>query len=117
MPVLDSEISIAEVECNINRLKLDKASGPDGLCPGIYKALPAQWLMSITKLFNIIFISGCYPSSWRLARLFTIFKRGDRLLPINYRGINVMNIISKVYDMILQAGSQPKRGCMYSQNP
>ena len=125
IPVLDSEISIAEVEYNINKLKVDKASGPDGLSPGIFKALPAQWLLSITALFNTIFMSGCYPSSWRLTRLFTIFKRGNRLLPINYRCINVMNIIAKVYDMVLcnritqwfspfreQAGSQPKRGCI-----
>ena len=125
IPILDSEISAVEVEHSINKLKGDKASGPDGLCPGIFKVLPMQWLLSLTILFNTIFISGCYPSSWRLARLLTIFKRGDPLLPSNYRGINVINSIAKIYDLILcnrlmqwfspyreQAGGQPKRGCM-----
>ncbi len=63
--------------------------------------LPVQWLLSITVLFNSIFTSGFYPSAWRLARLFTIFKRGDPLLPANCRDINVMNIIAKLYDMVL----------------
>lgn len=125
IPLLDSEITREEVQMCINKLRADKASGPDGICPGIFKVLPIQWLLCITSLFNVVFASNFYPSSWRLARLFTIFKRGDRLLPSNYRGINVINSISKIYDMILcnrltqwftpfreQAGSQSKRGCL-----
>ena len=77
IPLLDSEISVVEVENSITKLKIDKASGPDGLCPGIFKVLPVQWLLSITTLFNSIFTLGCYPSSWRLARLLTTFKLGD----------------------------------------
>ena len=94
--------SVGEVENSITKLKTDKVSGPDGLCcPGIFKVLSVQWLLSITVLFNSIFASGFYLSSWRLARLFTIFKRGDPLLPDSYSGINVMNIIAKLYDMVL----------------
>ena len=55
----------------------------------------------------------------------TIFKRGNRALPGNYRGINIINSIAKIYDMVLcarlsqwfqpcreQAGSQVGRGCV-----
>ena len=47
------------------------------------------------------------------------------MLPVNYRGINIINVIAKLYDMVLcsrlmqwfspyreQAGGQPKRGCI-----
>ena len=84
IPVLDDMIGVPEVEGAIKKLKADKASGPDGLPPGIFKVLPAQWIVAITTLFNVIFTSSCYPSSWRLARLQMIFKRGDPLLPANY---------------------------------
>ena len=99
MPVLDSEILISE--CQIRKLKVDKANRPDGLCPGIFKVLPAQWVILITILYNVILTSGNYPSPWRLARLVTIFKHGHWLLPINYHGINVINVISKLHDMVL----------------
>lgn len=44
IPILDSEISVVEVEHSITKLKVDKTSGPDGLCPGVFKVLPMQWL-------------------------------------------------------------------------
>ena len=57
--------------------------------------------------------------------MFTIFKKGNRLLPENYRGITIINCIAKLYDKILchrlqlwfkpyreQAGSQKGRGCI-----
>ena len=66
-----------------------------------------------------------YPQSWAIAKLFTIFKKGDKHLPSNYRGITIINCLAKVYDMILckrlqlwfhpyreQAGSQRGRGCL-----
>ena len=56
--------------------------------------------------------------------MFTIFKRGDKSNTDNYRGISVINSLSKLYDMVLcsklnqwfcpyreQAGAQSKRGC------
>ena len=125
IPLLDSEITVVEVENRINKLKIDRASDPVVFCPGIFKVLPVQWLLSITTLFNSIFTSGCCLSSWRLARLFTNFKRRDPLIPATYLGINVMNTIAKLYDIVLwnhlmswffvyreQAGSHPKRGCI-----
>ena len=66
-----------------------------------------------------------YPASWTRAKLFTIFKKGDKLNPNNYRGISVTNSICKLYDMVLchrlqqwfsplreQSGAQRGRGCL-----
>ena len=41
-----------------------------------------------------------YPQSWAIAKLFTIFKKGDKRLPENYRGITIINCLAKVYDMV-----------------
>ena len=125
IPVLDGEILENEVRTQIHKLKSGKSGGPDGLCPGLFKVLPVQWVMMFISLFNVIFSTARYPTPWQLARLVTIFKRGDRVLPVNYRGINIINVIAKLYDMVLcsrlmqwfspyreQAGGQPKRGCI-----
>ena len=125
IPVLDDPISPAEVENQVKRMKVDKACGPDGLTPGVFSMLPAQWVLTITSLFNTVFMSGMYPVSWVRAIMFTVFKRGNRSVVDNYRGISVINSISKLYDMVLcnrlnlwfrpfreQAGAQSKRGCI-----
>ena len=62
---------------------------------------------------------------WIAAKMHTVFKRGNRASPGNYRGINIINSIAKIYDMVLsarlgqwfkpcreQAGSQAGRGCV-----
>ena len=124
IPVLDNDITLDEVIQEIRMLKHDKACGPDGISPGIFKLLPAQWIYFIVSLFNAIF-SGSYPASWHSARMVTLFKKGNRALTKNYRSINIINSMAKLYDMVLssrlsqwfvpcreQAGSQKGRGCI-----
>ena len=124
MPILDDPITEHEVCVQIGKLKSNKACGPDGLAPGIFKLLPVNWILCITTLFNAMFTSGVYPQSWMSAKMNMIFKRGSRAIVSNYRGISVINSLSKVYDMILcdrlskwfqpyreQAGAQAGRGC------
>lgn len=125
MPVLDDPILPQEVQDQVKRLKCGKACGPDGVPPGIFKLLPPAWILTITTLFNSVFTSATYPSSWVTAKLFTVFKRGSRALVSNYRGISVINSFAKLYDMVLcarlnrwfspyreQAGCQAGRGCL-----
>lgn len=124
IPILDDPISPVEVREQIRKLKSDKACGPDGLSPGIFPLLPAQWVLTLVTLFNRVFCFGQYPVSWVRAKIFTIFKKGSKTDPHNYRGISVTNAIAKLYDTILcerlyqwfrpyreQAGAQRKRGC------
>ena len=79
----------------------------------------------LATFLNNLFLSYSYTENWSIAKLVTVFKRGDRKLAGNYRGINIINSIAKLYDMILcsrlqqwfiphreQAGAQPKRGCL-----
>ena len=125
IPVLDDPISEYEVREQIANLKMDKAAGTDGIPPGVIKILPPTWIMFITVLLNKLFLSSIYPQSWAIAKLFTIFKKGDKNLPSNYRGITIINCLAKLFDMILckrlqlwfnpyreQAGSQRGRGCL-----
>ena len=103
----------------------NKACGLDGLTPGVFRLLPESWLLLLATLFNCVFNSRHYPTSWSRAKLFTIFKKGSKSLSSNYRGITVMNSIAKLYDKILctrlkqwfqpfreQAGAQENRSCI-----
>lgn len=74
--VLDEPIIVNEVETHIKRLKSNKAGGPDGLPPALFKWLPDTWIMFFATLLNTLFMTGTYPTAWIDAKMFTIFKRG-----------------------------------------
>ena len=57
----------------------------------------------IVKLFNLILISGKYPSSWAVGRIVPIHKKGDRSLPSNYRGITISSCLGKMFNAILNS--------------
>ena len=100
VPILDDDITPTEVETQLKRLKSSKAAGVDGLPPGVLKWLPDDWILLLTYLCNAVF-NGTYPEAWSEAKLFAIYKKGERLDPANYRGISILPALSKVYDGIL----------------
>ena len=81
IPVLDDSFSTDEVQIDVCKLKPGKAAGLDGVCP---RLLPDSWIILVTFLFSVIFY-GSYPFNWILAKFFTIYKKGARSDPANYR--------------------------------
>ena len=76
-----------------------KSSGPDKILNEILKYSKPVTLKSYTKLFNLILKSGCYPKSYIIA----IHKSGDKSNLNNYRGISLMNCLSKIFRAISNA--------------
>ena len=125
VPVLGDLFQVEEVkEVLTSQVKPSKSAGPDGVSPGVFRLLPTQCIIHLTVLFNSVF-TGLYPKQWTYAKLSMLFKKGATLCCDSYRGISVINAISKVYDYLLcnrlrkwftsdreQAGAQPKRGCL-----
>ena len=125
IPILDDPILPDHVEQQIKKMKPDKACGPDSLLPGVFSLLPVQWILTLTALFNSIFLAGTYPLAWIRAKVFMIFKKGDRLNKSNFRGISVINAIAKLFNMVFcerlllgfapfqeQAGAHRGRRCI-----
>ena len=56
----------------------------------------------LTKIFNYIFDRGLYPESWCKGAIIPIFKKGDKKDPSNYRGITLVNVISKIFSLCLR---------------
>jgi len=101
IPVLDDPIPVKEVLHVIEKqVKPNAGCGPDGNTPGAFKLLPGQWISFLCLLFNIIFVAG-YPFVCSSAKVIMLFKKGARMDCNNYRGISIMNAITKIYDYIL----------------
>ena len=88
IPILDDPIDVSEVFRCTKKLRPNKAAGSDGIPPGVLKVLPDHWIILLTTIFNLIFF-GHYPMNWTMLKGFTIFKKGRRDDPDNYRGISV----------------------------
>ena len=52
VPILDHQITVEEVQSQINNIKPDKACGPDEVSPGVLKMLPAQRLLTLAVLLS-----------------------------------------------------------------
>ena len=79
-------------------LKTAKSTGPDSISATMLRSTAASIAPSLTKLFNLSIASGCFPTTWKCARVTPIFKSADPALPSNYRPISILPIVSKVLE-------------------
>lgn len=78
-----------------------KSTGPDLICYEIIKHSSQVMLTSLAKCFNLILDSSIYPDEWNKSYIIPIFKQGDLLDPANYRGISLMNCLSKIFNSVI----------------
>jgi hypothetical protein len=128
-PIYDSNCeppTVVEIENVIKRLKNCKAPGEDGLTAEIFKACSPDISHWLHQIFSFAWIKEELPQDWSEAILLPFFKKGDKTLCKNYRGISLIDIAGKIFAIILlnrfmdsrerrtrknQAGFRPGRSC------
>ncbi|TWW80160.1 hypothetical protein D4764_10G0011900 [Takifugu flavidus] len=65
----------------------------------VKKLLGLSWL---TRLCNIAWTSGAVPLDWQTGVVVPLFKKGDRRVCSNYRGITLLSLPGKVYSGVLE---------------
>ena len=98
---LNGEITETEIRKAISSLKSGKAAGPDGLPSDAFRNACNTLVRFLCPLFNKVFDSGVYPESWTKAVIFPLHKKGNPRRVDNYRGISLLNIISKLYSTVI----------------
>ncbi|KAK3517712.1 hypothetical protein QTP70_016085 [Hemibagrus guttatus] len=124
---VDSFITQAEVTEIVQQLLGGKAPGVDEIHPEYLKSLDVVGLSWLTRLCNIAWWSGTVPLDWATGVVVPLFKKGDRRVCSNYRGITLLSLPGKVYSRVLerivrplvepriqeeQCGFQPSRGTL-----
>ncbi|UYV83997.1 hypothetical protein LAZ67_X000848 [Cordylochernes scorpioides] len=87
-PLLDSEITNADIYKEIAGLRSNKACGPDGIPNEVLKTLPDSYILLLKQLYNSVMTTGKYPAIWTNSTIHPIFKNGYKNSPSNYRGIS-----------------------------
>ncbi|KAK3524458.1 hypothetical protein QTP70_029309 [Hemibagrus guttatus] len=104
---VDSFITQAEVTEVVQQLLGDKALGVDEIRPEYLKSLDVVGLSWLTRLCNIAWRSGTVPLDWATGVVVPLFKKGDRRVCSNYRGITLLSLPGKVYSRILERRVRP----------
>ena len=84
-------------------MKIGKAAGTDQIPPEFLKSVKDSILDYLVVLFNKIYDSSTFPREWATAIIVPIFKKGNPDNPHNYRGISLLNIVSKVFTSVMTA--------------
>ena len=101
VPLLDDDISIEEIVEAEKELKEDKVSG-DGWVKKMVTNLPASLLLVVQLIFNTILKFHVFPTTWRTTIVGELFKnKGERLASKNYRGISLVQLLAKLFDIVL----------------
>ncbi|KAK3539305.1 hypothetical protein QTP86_034177 [Hemibagrus guttatus] len=104
---VDSFITQAEVTEVVQQLLGGKAPGVDEIRPEYLKSLDVVGLSCLTRLCNIAWRSGTVPLDWATGVVVPLFKKGDRRVCSNYRGITLLSLPGKVYSRVLKRRVQP----------
>lgn len=104
---VDSSITLAEVTEVVKKLLGGKAPGVDEIRPEYLKSLDVVGLSWLTRLCSIAWRSGTVPLGWQTGVVVPLFKKGDRRVCSNYRGITLLSLPGKVYARVLERRIRP----------
>ena len=90
-----------EIEALINSLQEGKAVGPYSVPIKLLKMISRPISLPLCLIINESFTSGIFPDNLKLAKVITLYKKGSRDNPTNYRPISLLSIFSKIIEKIM----------------
>ncbi|CAJ0955931.1 unnamed protein product [Ranitomeya imitator] len=78
-----------EVRNRLNKIKIDKSPGPDGIHPRVLRELSNVIDKPLFLIFRDSIATGSVLQDWRIANVVPIFKKGSKSEPGNYRPENM----------------------------
>ena len=87
-PLKVSCLTQEEVQQRLKKIKIDKSPGPDGIHPRILRELSNVIARPLFLIFKGSIMTGTVPQNWRIANVVSIFKKGLKTEPGNYRTVS-----------------------------
>ena len=88
--------SATEVLKLLGKLSPNKATGLDNISCRLLKEAGPIIATSLACIINKTIDTGLFPSQWKMAKVFLLYKKDDRTDAQNYRPISVLPAISKI---------------------
>ena len=84
-----------------------KASGPDGIPAELIKSGGEKLIEKIHRLLSITWVKEALPNEWKESIVVPIYKKGDKTVCNNYRGITLLSTSYKILTNILVSRLTP----------
>jgi hypothetical protein len=97
----DIDFPISAIKEELQRLKDSSSPGPDGIGCKVLKANAETLAKPLHHLFSCSFSKSALPSTWKLASVSPIFKKGDKTCVENYRPISLTCICCKIMEKLI----------------
>ena len=94
-------VTFIEVNDLINTLNPSKSVCPNSIPIKLLKILGSSVSTLVALLVNQSFQSGVFPDKLKVAKVITLFKKGNPELPSNYRPISLLPIFSKIFEKLM----------------
>ena len=91
----ETEDSVSKL---IDSIKLDVATGRDGISSRIIKDSKTVLVPILTKIINLGYTTNTFPNSMKQASIKPLHKKEDSNLISNYRPISILPVISKIFE-------------------
>ena len=91
-------VTLSFVEKQLSQLKINKAIGLDNISARLLRDAANVLAPSLRYIINLSLESGRFPSSWKCAKVTSLFKQGDRTDKDNYRPISILPAVRKVIE-------------------
>jgi hypothetical protein len=101
--MLNQMFTLEELRTAVKGLSNSSAATADRIFPSMIKSAMPCIERCLLKCMNAMYSAGKFPHSWSCGWVTPLFKKGDRSLPVNYRGITVCSHLSKVFTSMLNA--------------
>lgn len=102
------DFTLEELLFAIKKLKRKKSPGPDGVMGEFLIEAGVGVLIPLLELFNKIKKTKQPPDQWNSVLITIIYKnKGSRKSLLNYRGIFLASIVSKVFERLIKNRIQP----------
>lgn len=86
----------------LKQLNVTKSPGPDQIHPRVAKEMADYLAEPLYLIFKASLDTGKVPSTWKMANITAIFKKGERHLAGNYRPVSLTSIVCKMLESIIR---------------
>ena len=94
-------VTLIEVNDLISILNPSKSVGPNSIPIKLLRIIGLSISPLLVLLVNQSFQSGIFPDKLKIAKVISLFKKGNPELPSNYRPISLLPVFSKIFEKLM----------------
>ena len=98
----DIDVNLGTIEKLLKNINVNKAMGPDGLHPRCLNECSKELAMPVRLIVRKSLDTGSVPNIWLIAAVCPIFKKGDKLEPLNYRPVSLTCVLCKICEIVIR---------------